>query len=97
MFETFWQNHPRKEDKKKSRIAFEKLSPEKQQQAINDCKTRYTGIEKCFIPLPTTYLNGERFDDDPIPRKEEIDWETLAKTHARPGESMADFKRRWGI
>jgi len=96
MFEMFWRNFPRKEAKLKARIAFEKLPHRKQAKAINDCQTRYTGIEKCFIPLPTTYLNGERFEDDPIPRqKVEIDWETLAKTHARPGETMPVFKRRW--
>lgn len=96
LFTDFWSAYPRKEAKVKAQPVFNKLSLEKQAKAINDCKTRYSGIEKCFIPLPTTYLNGERFDDDPIPRqKVEIDWDTLAKQHARVGESMQQFKSRW--
>lgn len=94
-FERFWENYPRREDKKKARISFEKLSLEQQAKATEDCKTRYSEIEKRFIPLPTSYLNGERFEDDPIPVKKVIDWDELAEKHARPGESMAKFKRRW--
>ncbi len=96
MFETFWIHYPRKADKKKARISFNKLKPEQQHKAINDCVNRFNGIEKCFIPLPTTYLHGERWEDDPIPRKEiEPDWDLLASQHARPGESLAEFKTRW--
>jgi len=28
-------------------------------------------------------------------KKIETDWDELAKANARPGESMAEFKRRW--
>jgi len=30
-----------------------------------------------------------------IEKKKETDWEDIAKAHARPGESMAEFKQRW--
>lgn len=97
MFDEFWSKYPNKQgDKKKARRLFEKHPPELQRRIIDDVSTRYTGIEKCFVPYPTTYLNGERWENDPIPRRENpVDWDTLAKQHARPGETMNDFKQRW--
>jgi len=96
MFEEFWKNYPRKADKKKARVSFDKMTPDQQNKALNDCLTRFLGVEKCFIPHPTTYLNGERFEDDPIPKREtEKDWDNLASEHARPGESLEQFKQRW--
>ena len=65
-FIEFWNNYPRKENKKKTKTTFLRLSKTKQLKAIEDCKTRYQGIEKQYIPLPSTYLNGERFNDDPL-------------------------------
>ena len=71
MFNEFWSVYPRKEGKKKAQPLFEKLTSEQQRHAINDCQIRYRGIERCFIPHPATYLRGERWEDDPIPRKEQ--------------------------
>lgn len=71
MFNEFWQVYPRKEGKKKAQRLFDRLTSIQQRKAIEDCQTRYSGIERCFIPLPTTYLNGERWEDDPIPRKKQ--------------------------
>jgi len=63
-FDTFWDRYPRKENKKKSKIAFERLNKTDQQKAIDDIKNRYDGCEKKFIPLPTTYINGARWEDE---------------------------------
>jgi len=30
----------------------------------DDLLTRYKNTERQFIPLPATYLNGERWDDE---------------------------------
>lgn len=81
MFNDFWNHYPRKEGKKKAERVFNRLSKCQQEKAIEDCKTRYHGIEKCFIPLPATYLNGERFEDDPIPRKQEPKIKALHASH----------------
>lgn len=71
LWEIFWQICPRKEAKKKTEKAFKRLSKKKQLAAIDDYQKRYIGIQKCYIPIPTTYLNGERWEDDPIPKREE--------------------------
>ena len=65
-FEEFWSNYPRKVNKKKAQSAFNNLTKEKQQQAIVDCKDRYKHTEPKYIPHPTTYLNGERWEDETI-------------------------------
>ena len=64
LFDQFWSNYPRKESKKKAETTFNRLSKTKQQQAITDCQTRYEGTQKQFIPLPTSYLNAERWEDE---------------------------------
>lgn len=64
LFDLFWDNYPRKQDKKKSRVAFKRLNKSQKQLAIDDCKTRYANTEKQFIPLATTYIRGERWEDE---------------------------------
>ena len=64
LFDEFWSSYPRKEDKKKAKTAFCRLSTEKKRKAADDCSIRYVGTEKQYIPLPTTYIHGERWDDE---------------------------------
>jgi len=63
-FDTFWSCYPRKQDKKKARAAFMSMSKKNQAAAISDSATRFDSTDKQFIPLPTTYLHGERWNDD---------------------------------
>lgn len=63
-FDEFWSLYPRKDSKKKAQSAWRSLTKEKKQKAIADIKTRYKNTEKRFIPLPTTYLHGERWNDE---------------------------------
>ncbi len=70
LFCEFWESYPRKTDKKKSKVSYFRLSTIDQLSANIDCKTRFIGIEKQFIPHATTYLNGERFKDEVIHREE---------------------------
>lgn len=60
----FWINYPRKVRKKQAIKIFERLSVKKQQLAIDDCKVRYKETDKQYIPHPTTYLNGEFWEDE---------------------------------
>lgn len=69
LFEAFWHNYPRKSDKKKASVAFNNLSQTKQVKAVEDCASRYEDTDKKFIPLPTTYIHGERWDDEPLESK----------------------------
>lgn len=68
-FEAFWKAYPRKEARKAALKAFSKIdtsvyplivpSIEKQTKALEWTKDR-----KRFIPLPATWLNGNRWEDE---------------------------------
>ncbi len=94
-FVLFWQAYPKKADKKKSLKAWAKLSEEKKQLAIADCKRRYAGTEKRFIPNPTTYINGERWEDELLsgplnPEKKKSELEKLSDAiHRRRNDIIA--------
>lgn len=64
-FDSFWKVYPRKDNKKKSAVTWNRLSNKKRKLAYDDCQVRFIGREKQFIMMPTTYLNGERWNDDP--------------------------------
>jgi len=63
-FEMFWENYPKKTDKKRAKLSFDKLTKAKQKLATEDCKERFDETENKYIPNPTTYLNGERWEDE---------------------------------
>lgn len=63
-FDTFWYAYPKKQNKKKAQTAFNRLSEKKKLAAIEDIKTRYQDTEHQFIPYASTYLNGERWEDE---------------------------------
>ena len=80
MFDEFWSAYPRKVAKAVARKAFARLT---EQQQLDACKaisnhvaywkTKETELE--FIPHPSTWLNGERWEDELViePKKEKID------------------------
>ena len=66
-FDAFWEVYPKKQDKKKAEIAFKKLSEEVQDVIIAHVNVRAKQDIKWlsgFIPMPSTFLNGERWCDD---------------------------------
>ncbi|MDE2024894.1 MAG: helix-turn-helix domain-containing protein [Patescibacteria group bacterium] len=75
-FEEFWAAYPRKEKKKDCHKAWVKNNLDKiAEQIINDVRLRQIKhapwLEgRSYIPLPTTYLNGERWHDDIINAQE---------------------------
>jgi len=66
-FDTFWDNCPRKADKKKAETAFNKLSDVKKFNCIagmaHHAANNPQWKDPSYIPLPTTFINGERWDD----------------------------------
>ena len=70
LFETFWKNYPRKIGKGHARLAFARsLKVADAQTIIAGCHVfadhvRSEGTEPRFIPHPTTWLNGERWEDE---------------------------------
>lgn len=63
-FDAFWSVWPKKVDRKKAETAWKRLPIGKQKKAIEDAPKRYAETEKKFIPHPTTYIHGERWEDD---------------------------------
>lgn len=66
-FARFWQAYPRKVGKADARKAFDKachkLAPEEITGALERAKAAWTDPQ--FIPHPATWLNGERWEDEP--------------------------------
>lgn len=63
-FDIFWQAYPKKVNRKKAEAKWKKLSKENRAKAYVDCQTRFKDTDYEFIPHPTTYLNGERWNDE---------------------------------
>ena len=69
-FAAFWEAYPKKVDKKKAAVAFRQLNATQRRMAIADIKAgRYAGTERQFVPNPTTYLRGERWEDESSEQK----------------------------
>ena len=65
-FEQFWEAYPNKKDKKKAAKAFAKIKPD-QLPAILEAIAEQKASDQWqrgFIPHPTTWLNGERWQDE---------------------------------
>ena len=64
-FDRFWLAYPKKVGKKKSKVAFNRLSEKDKHLILLDLANKFDGMETKYIPNPLTYLHGERwFDDD---------------------------------
>jgi hypothetical protein len=70
-FERFWEAYPRKVAKKEARRAFARAARTHGAQTLVKQAERWARIwraaevAKRFIPHPATWLNGERWDDEP--------------------------------
>lgn len=68
-FDEFWKLYPNKVNKKKAHNKFSQLSHETHLVILGDLPKRITSEEwtkECgrFVPHPTTYLNGARWEDE---------------------------------
>ena len=68
-FESFWEIYPKHQDKKKAKQKFLKLcTDEKEYKAIMDGLRNVLPVwakkDTKYIPMPTTWLNGERWNDE---------------------------------
>ncbi|EPJ8754263.1 MULTISPECIES: helix-turn-helix domain-containing protein [Pseudomonas] len=69
-FEIFWKLYPKKKSRKDALKAWNKLNPDAEQQAVmiaalaQHCVTRdWTKDAGQYIPMASTWLNGERWHD----------------------------------
>ena len=76
-FESFWEIYPKHQDKKKAKQKFLKLcTNEKEYKAIMDglrnVLPMWAKKDNKYIPMPTTWLNGERWNDEVDLHMEEL-------------------------
>lgn len=111
-FDKFWAAYPRREAKKDAMKAWGLMSPEQRFAAVHavPVHVRYwnaAGRTKQYIPLPATWLRGERWEDElemPAPADNMGEWwKTTAGIQRkalsigmtpRPGEDWHQLKAR---
>ena len=87
LFDRFWGHYPKKIDKKNAKKSFDKIKPDEeltslmitQLERFKDTKDWKKDNGK-FIPYPSTWLNGRRWEDEfetDTEREERIDKEIL--------------------
>lgn len=68
-FDEFWAAYPRKTDKAKAKVAWAKAIRSNDPARLISAATTFAiskrDTETRFIPHPTTWLNGERWEDEP--------------------------------
>ena len=67
-FEKFWSVYPKKVEKKKAELKWNKINKTTQELILSDLPRRskteqWQKNNGQFVPNPTTYLNGERWND----------------------------------
>lgn len=72
-FDEFWEAYPRKVGKQKARTKFTAACKRTDPQVVIDGARRLAADpnlpETQFIPHPTTWLEGDRWDDPPLPAR----------------------------
>lgn len=70
LFEEFWKTYPRKTDKKKARVAWVRAVKDHDPRELINAAARFAqsrrGEDPRYTAHPTTWLNGERWNDEPI-------------------------------
>lgn len=67
-FDNFWAHYPRREDKKRARAAWGRMSDEERRLCtgvaeVMDRLVATGARERRFVPLPSTFLHGRRWED----------------------------------
>jgi hypothetical protein len=95
-FEKFYSEYPKKMARKDAEKAFRQLNPNdellnKMLAALSSQKASKQWSEG-IIPLPATWLRGERWNDVPLKK-------ILPANHKRPDETQEEFEKRrdWEI
>ena len=78
-FEKFWSLYPRKKEKKRAKMSFNRLTKNTQLECIEGVKMyikqiEVQGTKPQFIKHPSTFINGENWEDefDTTPQKQSL-------------------------
>lgn len=94
-FDEFWQAYPVKVAKKKTKAIWQRRKLDELADTIianvQARKAHDPQWDRGFIPHPSTFLNGDRWEDEIT---QSVDWDSLVAQHARKGESYEQTKGR---
>ena len=76
-FDQFWTTFPRKTDKARAKRSFLRLTKAEQELAVSNIQRLYSETPAQFIPHPSTYLNGKRWEDQAIQRTSNFTYANL--------------------
>lgn len=87
-FDLFWNNYPRKTAKGAARKAWEKIKPEEQEQVAKAAAlfAADPNRDETYTPHPATWLNAERWLDEPLPPRKQSQEEIRAYELTRARE-----------
>ena len=71
-FDSFWEHYPHKVDKARARKAFRKIDRKKLKLVVEGAQRFAEDPNlpaRAYIPYPATWLNGERWEDGPLPAR----------------------------
>jgi phage replication O-like protein O len=94
-FDIFWAAYPRKEEKKESRVLFEKLNPDDDLlaqilQSIETAKKSQQWKVRRFIKQPPVWLRGECWTDELVVEFTTSQLEVIAAYNDALGDSLGD-------
>jgi len=87
-FDRFWVAYPKKRDKKKSLDVWSRIKPDEdmlnkiiKHVTVMKMSEDWTKENGQYIPLPTTYLRGERWNDETVPNAQRVNdrWESRSQ------------------
>ena len=76
-FDQFWTTFPRKTDKARAKRSFLRLTKTEQELAVSNIQRLYSETPAQFVPHPSTYINGKRWEDQAIQRNPTFGNQTL--------------------
>ena len=83
-FDQFWTTFPRKTDKARAKRSFLRLTKAEQELAVSNIQRLYSETPAQFIPHPSTYLNGKRWEDQAIQRTPTFTYANLTSDESDP-------------
>jgi len=89
-FESFWAAYPLKLDKARARKAFGKIDRKVLPKVLEGCRAFAADPNlppRAYIPYPATWLNGERWEDGPLPARSK-----RGESKSRADENLARLR-----
>jgi len=96
-FDDFYEIYPKKRDRKRAQSAWNRLKKSDQAAAMLDVQNRIGGewkeIDPRFIPHPSSYLNGRRWEDQPDQARPDEAEKQKAQENRKKAEQDRQAKR----